>query len=459
MGIRLKLTLVTCLLVTIVLVASSTIFMGIMDTFLLGELVKRGISLSRAAANAAGYSMLLHDRLSLDNLVAKIKERQEDILIVAVVDHRGNAVAHSELIKIGSRFQTVSGAVIKQENDGSLVSRIVREKQVSYEFRTPIMFADKEIGQFYLEIDAVALTRAQEAARRKVAFVALIILSFSVACTFYIARIFTSPIKRLSEGVSQLKSGSNMVDIVVTQHDELGDLSRNFNEMAHKIRSQQEKLAENARLLEESYLATVKILATSIDARDDYTMQHSTRVAALSLMLAQEIGIGDEELQELEIAALVHDLGKIRVPDHILKKPSPLDDNEFQRVKNHPRDGVEILGHSQPLHRFIPAVLHHHEWYNGQGYPDSLKGDEIPLFAAIIAIADTYDAMTSSRPYRSGLPPEVAMAELSRCRGTQFNPRLVDAFVAALSKQTHKYQTLTVTEIPVFKIPDCMGVT
>lgn len=452
-GIRLKLSLLTCLLVTIVIIAASVIVMGIMDSFLLKELVKRGMSLSRGAANAAGYSMLVRDRLSLDNLAAKIKERQEDISFVAVVDHRGIVVAHSELLKSGSSFRPESGITINKDSDGSTVSRVTRNKQVSYEFRTPIVFAGKAIGQFCLGIDADALTTAQEAARRKVALMALIILSLSMACTYYIARIFTSPIKRLNEGVFLLKSGSNMRAIAVTQHDEIGELTKNFNEMARMILNQQEKLAENARFLEESYFATVKILATSIDARDDYTLQHSTRVAALSLMLAEEMGLGAEEMRELEVAALVHDLGKIRIPDHILKKPSPLDDHELQRVKHHPRDGVDILEHSQALHRFIPAVLHHHEWYNGEGYPDNLKGDEIPLFAAIIAVADSYDAMTSSRPYRSGLAVEVAITEIIRCRGTQFNPRLVDYFVAAVLKQAHKHKTLTVLEIPVSNIP------
>jgi putative nucleotidyltransferase with HDIG domain len=198
----------------------------------------------------------------------------------------------------------------------------------------------------------------------------------------------------------------------------------------------------------------VKILATSIDARDDYTMQHSTRVAALSLLLAEEMGLGTEERRELEVAALVHDLGKIRIPDHILNKPGPLDDHEIQRIKRHPVDGVDILGHSQALHRFIPAVLHHHEWHNGQGYPHGLKGEAIPLFAAIIALADSYDAMTTSRPYRTGLTVEVAIAEIIHCRGTQFNPRLTDYFVAALQRQDHTSRALTLLEGPVVNSPN-----
>jgi putative nucleotidyltransferase with HDIG domain len=450
-GIRFKLSLLTCLLVTVVICVSSAIVMGIMDTFLLGELVKRGMSLSRGAANAAGYSMLVRDRLSLDNLAAKIKERQGDILYVAVIDHRGTVVAHSELLKSGNHFQPEAGTAVNKDSDGSMVSRVNRNGQVCYDFNTPVVFAGKEIGQFCLGIDAIALITAQQAARRKVAVMAVIILLLSVAGTCYIARIFTRPIKQLNDGVFLLKSGSNLGAIEVTQHDELGELTSNFNDMASVIHNQQDKLAEYARGLEESYFSTVKILAISIDARDDYTMQHSTRVAALSLLLAEEMGLSTDEQRELEVAALVHDLGKIRIPDHILKKAGPLDADEYRRVKSHPRDGADILAHSQALRRFIPAVLHHHECYDGRGYPDGLRGEAIPLFAAIIALADTYDAMTSSRPYRAGLSAKEAIEEIIRRRGTQFNPRLADCFVSALRVQAPHPRVLPVLEIPVFK--------
>jgi len=458
LGIRFKLSLLTCLLVTTVIIVSSAIVMEIMDTFLLGETVKRGLSLSRGAAGAAGYSMLVRDRLSLDNLVAKIKERQEDIIYVAVIDRRGMVAAHSELLQSGISFKPEAGIALKKDADGAMALRVARNGQLSYEFRTPIMFAGKEIGLLSLGIDAAALTSAQVAAHRKVTVMAVIILFLSVAGTWHIARIFTRPIKRLNDGVFLLKSGCNLGPIAVTQHDELGELTSNFNDMAGVIVHQKNKLAEYARGLEESYFATVKILAISIDARDDYTMQHSTRVAALSLLVAEEMGLGPEEQRDLEVAALVHDLGKIRTPDHILKKPAPLDEDEFHRVKRHPRDGADILGHSRALRRVIPAVLHHHEWHNGQGYPDGLRGEAIPLFAAIIALADAYDAMTTSRPYRAGLTSEYAIREIVRCRGTQFDPYLTDCFVVAMRRRNLIPPDLTALEMPVFNAPP-LGVT
>jgi HD-GYP domain-containing protein (c-di-GMP phosphodiesterase class II) len=131
---------------------------------------------------------------------------------------------------------------------------------------------------------------------------------------------------------------------------------------------------------------------------------------------------------------MFHDVGKIRTPDYILNKESPLTEDEFVHMMRHTVDGADILKVVDSLHKHIPATLYHHEWYNGGGYPEGLKGNEIPLSAAIISISDAYDAMTSSRPYRKAMSREEALQELLRCRGTQFAPHMVDAFVEVLNK-------------------------
>ncbi len=231
------------------------------------------------------------DVLSVDNLVAKLKERQPDILYVAVVDRNGVIIAHNELARNGARYvRQQEDFLIEATADGATVFRGDRDGRLVYEFSTPINFSTKKIGSFHLGIDAVSLASAQSDARRKVALASGLILIIAIAASFHIGRFFTTPIKKLSEGVSRLKSGSYQGALPVSVRDELGDLTRSFNEMAQVITDQQEKLEEYALGLEESYLATVKILATSIDARDDYTLQHSTRVAALSVMLRRKAG-------------------------------------------------------------------------------------------------------------------------------------------------------------------------
>jgi len=198
------------------------------------------------------------------------------------------------------------------------------------------------------------------------------------------------------------------------------------------IHEQKQSLNTYAQELEEAYIATVQVLAAAIDARDPYTLGHSTRVAGLSMKVGQALGLGKKELDDLEIACLFHDVGKIKTPDIILNKRSKLDTSEYGQMMNHPEIGAEILSKAPSLVKYIPAVKHHHEWYNGEGYPEGLRKDQIPFSASIIAIADAYDAMTSQRPYRNALSEEEAIKELLNYSGKQFDPLLVEVFIEAI---------------------------
>lgn len=190
---------------------------------------------------------------------------------------------------------------------------------------------------------------------------------------------------------------------------------------------------ENANLYNDLlrvYLETVQSLAAALDAKDSYTHGHSRRVTALALALAAEMKFSDNELNTLKHAALLHDIGKIGIAESILQKPSSLTDAEFTCIKNHPVTGARILESVEFLKSVCMQIKHHHERFDGRGYPDGLSGVDIPLGSRVIAIADTYDAMTSTRPYRQGLSHEFAVEELRRCSGTQFDPEVVNAFLA-----------------------------
>jgi putative nucleotidyltransferase with HDIG domain len=187
----------------------------------------------------------------------------------------------------------------------------------------------------------------------------------------------------------------------------------------------------NARLYASQkrlFVDTVTALAEAIEKRDPYTGGHVRRVVCYSLLLAREMGASDEGLEEIRLAATLHDVGKIGVPDEILGKPAPLDAHEREIMKRHVLDGAEIVSRIRELRRLVPGVRNHHERMDGQGYPDALEEGEIPLMARIIAVADTFDAMTTSRPYRQGLPADRAAAEIQSCGGVQFCPRVVGAF-------------------------------
>jgi len=208
-------------------------------------------------------------------------------------------------------------------------------------------------------------------------------------------------------------------------------------EMASVFASQAAIAIENANLYEnmhKSYISTVRALSAAIDAKDKYTSGHSNAVTAYTIPIAKEMGINKEELGKLEYAGLLHDIGKIGIMEQILNKPSRLTNEEFGIIKKHPVIGYEILKSIDFLKDVTLLVKYHHERWDGNGYPDGLKGEDIPLGARIIAVADTFDAMTSDRPYRKGLPVEVAVDEIKRCSGSQFDPKIVEAFIRAYEK-------------------------
>ncbi len=185
-------------------------------------------------------------------------------------------------------------------------------------------------------------------------------------------------------------------------------------------------------VIDDAVLDHVYALAATVDAKDPYTYGHSERVAATCEAIGEEVGLSTEELLNLHAAALLHDVGKVGVPDSILTKPGPLTSGERDTVERHATEGARIVGHMRELAALVPIVRHHHEWYDGTGYPDALKGEDIPLGARIVAIADAYDTMTTVRPYRSKVSQAQALAELRRCAGTQFDPDLVAAFHRAI---------------------------
>lgn len=194
---------------------------------------------------------------------------------------------------------------------------------------------------------------------------------------------------------------------------------------------------ENAKLYEElkrTFLDTSEALAEAIEQRDPYTGGHTRRVLNYSVAVAKEMNLPEEEIENLKLAAILHDIGKIGVEDRILRKQGPLDNEEFENMKKHPELGAEIIKHISSLKGVIPGILYHQERYDGKGYPFGAKNGEIPLSARIIAVCDTFDAMTTDRPYRKGLGVQAALDELQKFSGIQFDPDVVNGFQEAFKK-------------------------
>lgn len=200
----------------------------------------------------------------------------------------------------------------------------------------------------------------------------------------------------------------------------------------NEIKKINEELSDTYEKLERAYLESIQTLRYTVEAKDTYTRGHSDRVAAFSVLIGKKLNLPEKDLTTLEIGGLFHDVGKIGVPDSILLKENKLTDDEYSEIKNHPSIGAHILSTATIFKDIIPIVKHHHERYDGSGYPAQLKGNDIPYLAKITAISDSFDAMTSRRTYRNPLPIETVISEFERCKGTQFDPKITDVFLDIL---------------------------
>ena len=203
-----------------------------------------------------------------------------------------------------------------------------------------------------------------------------------------------------------------------------------------------EKLEDSKEQLEQAYLDMVQTLRYTVEAKDSYTRGHSDRVSEYSVLIGEKLGLPAEQIKTLRIGGLFHDIGKIGIPDSILLKPAKLTDEEYSQIKNHPSIGAHILGSAAIFQDIIPIVKHHHERYDGNGYPSKLKGEEIPYLARIAAVADTFDAMTSRRSYRGPIDVEHVKEEIKRCEGTQFDPQIAEVFIEILNNDFDKIKEI-----------------
>ena len=392
------------------------------------ELLRRGATISRVTALSAGYLMLGNDQLGLDKLAAETKESGDDIAYIVIRDASGIVIAHDQIQERGKLFQPSARIASLGFFSETHADEVIRNNRTLMEFTTPISFAGKLVGTVTAALNPVSLEGAHRSVHHSILVIASIIFGIVFLGILWASSLLTVRIKRLHEGLLAIDSGKPFHPIPAGSSDELGVLTRKFNHMAENLFSQQIDLKAKASQVEEAYIGMVRVVAASLDARDSYTLGHSTRVAKLSCAMGKLLGLSEESLEDLERAAIFHDLGKIQTPDSVLLKNARLSNTEAQRMRNHPLDATEILQKAPFLRRYIPVVRAHHEWFNGQGYPDGKSGNEIPLHAQIISLADAFDAMTTDRPYRRAKGAEEAVEEILRHRGTQFAPDLADSF-------------------------------
>ncbi|WP_058867314.1 HD domain-containing phosphohydrolase [Chloracidobacterium thermophilum] len=242
----------------------------------------------------------------------------------------------------------------------------------------------------------------------------------------------TSPIAAVAHGARAIAGGDFARRIAVRSRSEIGQLAEDFNAMAEQIQRYITDLRFAVNENRELFLGTVKALAEAIDGKDPYTRGHSERVKMYSVLMAEHMGLNAEEIEDIRVAALLHDVGKIGIEDRILKKPAALTEEEYTIMKTHPEKGAKIMAEIPQMKKYVPGMYYHHECMDGRGYPIGLKGDQIPLMARIISVADTFDAMTTNRPYQRAMTPEVAVQKIWSFAGTRYDPNVVAALESAL---------------------------
>jgi HD-GYP domain-containing protein (c-di-GMP phosphodiesterase class II) len=258
----------------------------------------------------------------------------------------------------------------------------------------------------------------------------------AAALSALVARSVTRPLREVVRGALEIARGRFGREVPVAARNELGDLAYTFNHMSRELAAYD---GENRRLigaLERGYLDTIRSLAAAVDAKDPYTRGHAERVSALAVEIGRELHLGPEALQALEHGGILHDIGKIGIPDAILAKAGTLAPEEMAFVRAHPRVGAEIVAGVAFLADALPAIRSHHERWDGAGYPDALAGEAIPLIARIVNIADTWDACTSRRPYQEPLAPGAVIAILEGLKGTQTDPAVHAALLRVLARRS-----------------------
>ncbi len=233
-----------------------------------------------------------------------------------------------------------------------------------------------------------------------------------------------------------LKSKERIIGVLEGINKKDGPFDNSDLELTETLSNYIAVAIENARLyseLKETFYITAETLTETIELRDPCTGGHTRRVKNYSMIIGRYLGLSKGELENLELAAILHDIGKIGIRDDILLKKGKLSEEEMQKMKMHSIYGSELLQGIKQLKKMLPVIKHHHERYDGAGYPDGLKGDEISLMAKILSVADSFDAMTTHRPYKERISPEAALIQLKQCAGTQFDPEVVEAFLKAFA--------------------------
>jgi HD-GYP domain-containing protein (c-di-GMP phosphodiesterase class II) len=360
--------------------------------------------------------------------------------VVFVVDQNGRAVAHPEAsVAFSEKSMTdlkvvqdwlESGAQVQSALAPFSATRNGRSVEMLGSYATAELDKNSRLGVIAIQDEVAALASVADM-RWQTMWISLVAALLTILIGIFFAKMLTHPVRELAGGAHRIASGDFSQRIAIRSRTELGDLGNSFNVMTDQIEKFISDLQKSAEENRQLFIGTVKSLAAAIDGKDPYTRGHSERVSRFSVAIAQRLGLDDDEVEKIRISALLHDVGKIGIDDKILKKPAALTDEEFEVMRKHPQKGYKIMSQIPAMKEFLPGMYMHHEMVDGKGYPQGLKGEEIPLMGKIVAVADTFDAMTTDRPYQKAMKFEDAVERIESFVNTRYDAEVVGAFTAA----------------------------
>jgi putative nucleotidyltransferase with HDIG domain len=388
------------------------------------------------------FTGMLAAVVSLDSILHRLQEASVRERTVFLVDHSGHIVVHPDTKNFVPGADASSNALVAQVMALPQELRNTETMRFSEKGkRHPVemigtystfpevnwaVIAERRLDQAQTD------TGVTELNRQALAFVTVVILAAIIVGYFFAVGI-SGPIRGLAASTRAISRGEFHQRSAVRGASEISELAENFNKMAGDIEEYIERLKEAAEENRELFIGSIRMLAAAIDEKDPYTRGHSGRVAKYSMLIGQELGLSSEELDKLRISALLHDVGKIGVEDRVLKKPGSLTPEEFGLMKQHTVKGANIMRPVSQLKEMLPGIELHHEHMDGRGYPYGLQGNQIPLMARIIGVADTLDAMTTNRPYQSAMDLEYALDRIRALTGSKFDAVVVTALESAVT--------------------------
>ena len=411
------------------------------------------VVVSRPIGNAAAYLGTLELVVDLQYLIKKLQDARAHGLDTFVVDHSGRLVASSGKNFATGQDMTFNELVKNFVDQGSNTPlTVTKEFQLQEGGKSKVAMLgtyDPVPGLGWAVVAqktrALAYKDVYDMQQAALLF-ALVAIAFSIFVGLLAARKLTTPLEVLATTSRAIAGGDFSKRVQVKSRTEIGELAQTFNSMTDDLERYVLDLRKAAEENHSLFMSSIQMLAGAVDEKDPYTKGHSDRVTRYSVIIATEMGLTDEDITKIRISAQLHDVGKIGIEDRILKKPGALTPEEFEIMKTHTTKGAAILRPVEMLKDMLPGIELHHESLDGRGYPFGLKGDQLPLMPRIIMVADTFDAMTTNRPYQAAMDPEYVIRIINSLSSTKFDPYVVAAMTKVFESgklRIHRAATVT----------------